>query len=113
MLELATGVAEHTEPSNTYNLTHNPYVAKVKDMRGDLLVQHNATLSIVDVTIKSPLCTDIIEAACEKPGATAESSRTRQDIQVQALHRHQACKLPLYPLAWKPTGDWVRQSASS
>ena len=71
-------------------------------------MQHNATLSIVDVTIKSPLCTDIIEAACEKPGATAESSRTRQDIQVQALHRHQACKLPLYPLAWKPTGDWVR-----
>ena len=72
--ELATEVAEHTEPSNTYNLTHNPYVAKVKDMRGDLLVQHNATLSIVDVTIKSPLCTDIIEAACEKPGATAEKA---------------------------------------
>ena len=37
-------------------------------------MQHNATLSIVDVTIKSPLCTDIIEAACEKPGATAEKA---------------------------------------
>ena len=32
-----------------------------------------------------------IEAACEKPGATTESCRTRHGIQVQALHRHQAC----------------------
>ena len=33
--ELATGAAEHTEPSNTYNLTHNPYGAKVEDAGGD------------------------------------------------------------------------------
>ena len=37
-------------------------------------MQHNAMLSIVAVTIKSPLCTDIIEAACGKPGATAEKA---------------------------------------
>ena len=56
MQELAIGVAEQTEPSSTYNLTHNPYVAKVKDMRGDLLVQHNATLSIPLMSPSSCLC---------------------------------------------------------
>ena len=45
-----------------------------------------------------------IEAACEKPGATAESSRTRQDIQVQAPSQTPSLCPLLYPAGMEACG---------
>ena len=66
-------------------------------------MQHNATLSIVGVTIKLPLCADMIEAACEKPEATTES-RTRPGIPVQALSQTPSLQAAFVPFGMEAYG---------